>query len=306
MEKPTLVLPGGSGFLGQALARYFLHQGYAVTVLTRSKGHWRDGVRYVQWDAKTLGPWVETLEGARAVVNLAGKSVNCRYTPRNRRLIYDSRVDSTRVLGEAISLTGTPPPVWLNASTATIYRYAEDRDMTEDQGELGTGMSVNVARDWEATLWAAPTPRTHKIALRTSLVLSLKDGAFPRLLNLTRFMMGGPQGHGRQFVSWIHWLDFVRAVQFLIDLPEAGGAYNLTAPVPVPNAEFMDILCEVLDVPLAYPVPDWALELGARLIGTETELVLKSRRVVPQRLLDDGFTFTYPTPESAIEELVNA
>src|SRR5215469_2411615 len=237
MNRPLrIVLPGGSGQVGRALTQYFQERGHHVTVLTRLP--YAETWQTVRWDGETSGPWTEYLEGADVCINLAGRSVNCRYTPENRAAIYDSRIRSTRLLGEVIGALADPPRVWLNASTATIYRHALDRDMDEASGEFGGdewltprrrvpkswNFSIRVAADWEATFFAAPTPRTRKVALRSAITFSPVPGnVFAVLLNLVRFGLGGTQGNGRQFVSWIHELDFACAVEFLIARDDISG-----------------------------------------------------------------------------------
>lgn len=302
----TYIIPGGTGFMGQSLTQYFISQGHEVVILTRFPQINRPQVRYVRWDGKEIGEWAAEFEGAAAVINLAGKSVNCRYTEENRRKIYDSRIDSTSVIGEAIAACTSPPKVWMNASTATIYRHAEDRPMTESSGEYGAGMSVNVARDWEDTFFSAGTPGVRKVALRTAIVIASEDGAFTRLLNLAKTGLGGPQGDGHQMMSWIHIVDVIRAIRFLLDREDLSGAFNLAAPEPVPNKVFMETIRQAVGMPIALPMPEWLLEIGAVVIGTETELILKSRWVLPERLEDEGFEFEFPTVKEAVEELVGA
>ncbi|HET6206171.1 MAG TPA: TIGR01777 family oxidoreductase [Terracidiphilus sp.] len=312
-----IVLPGGSGQVGRMLAAYFQQRGHHVTVLTRLPyaAMWQT----VHWDGENPGPWTEYLEGADVCINLAGRSVNCRYTKANRAAIYSSRVRSTRILGEVIaSLTG-PPRVWLNASTATIYRHALDRSMDEATGELGGrewitphrrapdtwNFSVGVARDWEAAFFAAETPATRKVALRSAITLSPVTGnAFAILLNLVRFSLGGTQGNGRQFVSWIHELDFARAVEFLIARDDLDGPVNIASPHPLPNREFMAVLRDAWGMPNGFPAPAPLVELAAIFLRTESELALKSRRVVPGRLLDAGFQFEFPGWPEASQDLV--
>lgn len=298
------IIPGGTGFMGQALTQYFISQGHEVVILTRFPQINRPQVKYVRWDAKNLGDWAAEFEGAEAVINLAGKSVNCRYTEENKRKIYDSRIDSTDVIGAAIATCTAPPKVWMNASTATIYRHAEDRPMTESTGEYGAGMSVNVARDWEKTFFSAKTAGVRKIALRTAIVIASEDGAFTRLLNLAKTGLGGPQGDGNQMMSWIHIVDVVRAVTFLLEKEELSGAFNLSSPDPVPNKVFMETIRHAVGMPIALPMPEWLLEIGAIMIGTEPELILKSRWVLPERLEDEGFEFLFPTVREAVRELV--
>lgn len=298
------IIPGGTGFMGQALTHYFTGQGHKVVVLTRFPQVNRPQVTYLRWDGKQLGDWAMEFEGAEAVINLAGKSVNCRYTEENKRKIYDSRIDSTKVIGEAIAACATPPKAWMNASTATIYRHAEDRPMTESKGEYGAGMSVDVARDWEQTFFITDTPDVRKIALRTAIVIAAEDGAFTRLLTLAKTGLGGPQGNGHQMMSWIHIVDVIRAIKFLLDRKDLSGAFNLAAPDPVPNKIFMETIRKAVRMPFALPMPEWLLEIGAIMIGTEPELILKSRWVLPERLEAEGFEFLFPTVKEAVEELV--
>jgi len=273
----------------------------------------------VHWDGKQAGPWVETLEGADVCIHLSGHSVNCRYTEKNRRKLHDSRIGPTRLLNRVIAALTDPPRVWLNASTATIYRHALSRDMDEATGEPGGNemltarrrvprkwnWTIGLIEDWEAAFFAHPTPRTRKIALRTSLVFSPAPGStFQVLSRLVRMGLGGTQGNGRQYVSWIHETDFARAVEFLIEHEEMDGPVNLAAPHPLPNREFMAALREAWNVPNGLPAPAPLLALGAFFLRTEPELVLKSRRVVPGKLLDAGFAFQFPEWPAAAEDLV--
>jgi uncharacterized protein (TIGR01777 family) len=312
-----IVLPGGSGQLGHLLARHFQERGHHVTVLTR--GPYAAPWQTVYWDGEHPGPWTETLEGADVCINLAGRSVNCRYDKANRRKIYDSRIRATRLLDHVISGLAAPPWVWFNASTATIYRHALDREMDETTGELGGNeliskrrrapdtwnFSAGVARDWEAAFFQTPSPFTRKVALRSAIVFSpALSNAFGIFSNLVRFSLGGAQGNGRQFVSWIHQDDFARAVEFLIFRDDLEGPVNLAAPNPLPNREFMAALREAWGIPNGFPIPSLAIKLGALLLRTESELVLKSRRVVPARLLRAGFQFEFPDWPEAAEDLV--
>ena len=309
-EEKRIVLAGGSGLLGRLLTRYFIEQGHRVVVLTRAP-RLQGPVRQVGWDGDTLGAWTRELEGAEAVINLAGQSVDCRYNRRNRRLILESRLEPTRILGEAIARCARPPGAWLNASTATIYRHSFDRLMDEATGviaatpEAKDAFSLDVARAWEETLEAAPTPGTRKVALRTAMVLTQgKNSVLPVLRRLARLGLGGAMAGGRQFVSWIHEADFCRAVGWILDHHELGGPVNLAAPGPVTNRELMRLLRRLLGVPVGLPAPGWLLEIGAFLLGTETELVVKSRRVVPGRLLASGFRFRFPAIEEALRDLL--
>ena len=307
-----IVIPGGSGQVGRVLARHFQERGHHVTVLTRGPhtANWQT----VHWDGRHAGLWTQYLEGADVCINLTGRSVNCRYTAKNREEIYDSRIESTRLLGEVIAGLADPPRVWLNASTATIYRHALDREMNERTGQLGGNepgapdawrFSIRVAKDWEAAFFDVSTPQTRKVAMRSAITLSPAPGnAFAILLNLVRLGLGGTQGNGRQFVSWIHEMDFARAVEFLIDNEDLEGAVNIASPNPLPNREFMAELRDAWGMPNGLPAPAPLLEIAAFFLRTETELVLKSRRVVPGRLLDAGFEFEYPTWPEAAENLV--
>jgi uncharacterized protein len=314
-----IVIPGGSGQVGSLLAAYLQERGHHITVLTR--GPFSAPWQTVHWDGEHAGQWTEHLEGADVCINLAGRSVNCRYTPANREAIYHSRVDSTQLLGRVIADLATPPKVWLNASTATIYRHAVDRPMDEYTGEFGGrepisahrrapdtwNFSIQVAMDWEAAFFAAYTPATRKVAMRSAVVMSpTPGGAFALLLNLVRLSIGGTQGNGRQFVSWIHALDFARAVEFLIAREDIDGPVNIASPNPLPNREFMAGLREAYGMPNGIPAPAPILELAALFLRTETELVLKSRRVIPVRLLQAGFDFQFPTWPEAAEDLVRS
>jgi uncharacterized protein (TIGR01777 family) len=303
MQAPKLVIAGGNGFLGRHLRRHFEQLGYAVVIISRGAGA---GPGSVRWDARTLGPWAAELEGADILLNMAGRSVDCRYTAANRREILASRVDSTRVLGEAVAACQRPPRVWLNSSTATIYAHTAGRRPanTEAAGVLGEGFSVGVAQAWEAAFAAAPTPATRKVALRTSIVLGPDGGAFPVMARLAKLGLCSPQGDGQQWISWLHVADFCRAVEFLATQTQASGAFNVCAPQPLPNREFNQLLRQHLGPWLRLPQPKWLLEVGAFMLRTETELILKSRKVYPQRLLDLGFQFTFPTCEQALDELL--
>ncbi|MGB5811470.1 MAG: DUF1731 domain-containing protein [Polyangiales bacterium] len=307
-----LVIPGGSGQVGQVLARAFVEDGHDVVILGRVERPMTG--RFVCWDGRSLTDWAREIEGADAVINLAGRSVNCRYTEKNLRDMLDSRVDSTRVVGEAIAAASRPPPVWLQMSTATIYAHRFDAPNDEATGIMGGHepdaprywrRSIEIAEAWEHTQIAANTPRTRRVALRTAMVMSPdRGGVFDTLLRLVRFGLGGPVAGGRQFVSWIHDQDFVRAVGFLLDHPDITGPVNLAAPNPLVYREFMQALRSAWGIRLGLPATKWMLELGAFFLRTDTELVLKSRRVVPGVLLNEGFAFDAPKWSDAAEDLV--
>lgn len=307
MNASKIIIAGGSGFLGRTLSRYLTVQGHDVLVLSRQKP---SGPQERRWDGRTLGEWAGELDGASAVINLAGRSVNCRYHARNRRLIMNSRVESTRVLGRAIGRCARPPRVWLNSSTATIYKHSLARPMDE-AGEIGAtpeakdAFSIEVARAWEREFAAAPVPHTRKVALRTAMVLGKEPGGvFQVLSRLARLGLGGQMGDGRQFVSWIHELDFCRAIAWLLGHDDLHGTVNLAAPGPLPNRELMAILRQACGVPFGLPAPKLMLEAGAFVLRTETELIIKSRRVVPGRLLAAGFEFQFPEVRRAVLDLL--
>ena len=300
-----VVIPGGTGQIGTLLARHFHGDGHEVVVLSRADGG---------WDGRTLGPWATLLDGADVLINLAGRSVNCRYDAGNRAQIMDSRVQSTRVLGEAVAAAARPPRVWLQASTATIYADRYDAPNDEATGILGGQepgvpdtwrFSIDVARAWEREALAAAVPATRLVLLRSAMVMTPdRHGVFDVLLGLVRRGLGGRAGHGRQYVSWIHGEDFVAAIRWLIERDALDGPVNVSAPNPLPNADFMRALREAWGARFGLPAPRPVLEAGAILMRTETELVLKSRRVVPGRLLEDGFAFRFPDWPAAARDLV--
>jgi uncharacterized protein (TIGR01777 family) len=308
-----IVIPGGSGQVGQILARHFHSNGHSVTVLSRTANPapWR----VVAWDGLTLGPWVDELEQSNVCINLAGRSVNCRYDQTNRQAIFDSRVHSTKILGKVIASLNSPPAVWLNASTATIYRHSLERPMDEVTGELGGNepgapdtwnFSIQVAKAWEEAFFSTPTPRTRKIALRSAMTFSPDPcGVFDVFLGLIRHGLGGTIGPGNQFVSWIHDADFIRAIEFLIVTQDFTGVVNLASPHPVPNRDFLRDLREAWGTHIGLPTASWMIEIGTFFLQTESELVLKSRQVVPGRLLDAGFKFVFPYWPEAARELVS-
>jgi uncharacterized protein (TIGR01777 family) len=307
-----IVIPGGSGQVGQILARHFHAQGHAVTVLSRTPAAapWQ----VVLWDAQSRGDWVDVLDGSDVCINLTGRSVNCRYNAANRREILESRVESTRLLNKVIASLPNPPGVWLNSSTATIYRHALDRPMDEATGEYGGNepgapdtwnFSIAVAKGWEEAFFETPTPRTRKVALRSAMTFSPdRGGVFDVFLSLVRHGLGGTQGSGKQFVSWIHDADFIRAIEFLIGRDDLSGAVNLASPNPLPNRDFMRTMREVWGTSFGLPAVKWMIEVGTFFMRTESELVLKSRQVVPGRLLAAGFEFEFPEWHGACRDLV--
>ena len=307
-----IVIPGGSGQVGQMLARHFHTNGHAVTVLSRKpqRAPWR----VVRWDGLNRGDWISELEQSDVCINLTGRSVNCRYDEANRRSIHDSRIRSTLLLNEVIASLHCAPRIWLNASTATIYRHSLDRAMDETTGELGGNepdapdtwnFSIDVAKSWERAFFSTPTPRTRKVAMRSAMTFSPDPGGvFDVFSSLVRAGLGGTQGPGNQYVSWIHEADFVRGVDLLISNESLAGVVNLASPNPLPNRDFMRGLREACGVRVGLAPASWMIEIGALFMRTESELVLKSRRVAPGRLLAAGFNFHFPEWPAAARDLV--
>jgi uncharacterized protein (TIGR01777 family) len=306
-----IVIPGGTGNVGRLLARHFHDNGNQVTVLSRhpTEAPWR----MVSWNGRALGEWVKEFDGADVVVNLAGRSVDCRYSEVNRREIIESRVESTRAIGRAIAQANRPPALWINASTATIYRHALDRTMDEATGEIGGGevdaqptwkFSIDVATAWERAFSEASTPGTRKLATRSAIVMIPGASWLGKLTGLMRWGLGGTEGPGTQYMSWIHQTDYIRAIEFLISHTEFEGPVNVCSPNPLPNREFLRVLRNECGALFAPPLAEWMLRVGSVLLRTEAELVLKSRRVVPGRLLDAGFKFRFPSWPEAARDLV--
>jgi uncharacterized protein (TIGR01777 family) len=305
-----IILAGGTGFLGSVLARCFAAQQCDVLILTRHPKPRTDGVREVAWDGETVGDWAAELEGAEAVVNLSGKSVDCRYTANNRKLLIESRTQPTRAIGQAIAKCKVPPRAWLNASSATLYKHTFDLPMDENgpQGatpEAKDEFSIEIINQWERALDESVTPRTRKVALRTTMVLGMaRNSVVPVLQRLTRLGLGGRMGSGRQYVSWMHQEDFCRAVEWIIAHEDLSGPINMAAPNPLPNAEMMRTFRELCGMPIGLPATEWMLEIGAFFIRTETELIIKSRRVLPGRLLASGFEFRFPQFREAVADVM--
>ena len=293
-ELRTAVIAGASGYIGQHLVRALIARG--VDVRTIGRGTSSDA----SWDEPA--GLVDVLEGADLLVNLAGRSVSCRYTKRNADAIMSSRTETTAALGRALSVATQPPELWINSSTGTIYRESRDRPMDEATGDLGTGFSVGVARAWEHELFSAPTS-IRKVALRMSIVLGAGGGALNPFINLARMGFGGPMGDGDQRFSWVHVDDVVAAITYVFEHPEISGPVNVAAPEVVTNAEMMHQVRTALGRSWGIPLPAWALEAGARIIRTETELVLKSRWVDSRVLRESGFEFAYPSLAVALDQI---
>ncbi|WP_228420119.1 TIGR01777 family oxidoreductase [Chryseobacterium camelliae] len=295
-----IIIAGGTGFLGDRLKKFFTSRGHRVFILTRQPGQEHE----IYWDARTLGDWKDYLEGADVLINLTGKSVDCRYTEKNRQEIYTSRIDSTRVLQQAVDQCAHPPKIWLNASSATIYDHSEQHLNTEANGIIGDDFSMNICKSWEAEFFRAENSEIRKVALRTSIVMGNSGGAFPKLKAVTKLFLGGRQGSGRQKVSWIHIGDFCRALEWIIDHAEISGVINVTAPQPLTNAEMMNKLRKRMKMPFGLNAAVWQLKIASFFLRTETELLLKSRNVYPEKLLHSGFSFAYPDMEAALKDLI--
>ena len=297
----TIVIAGGTGFIGQALEKHLSNNDYQVKILSRNPK--RDNEIY--WNAKDLNTWTSELENVEALINLTGKTINCKFTDVNKQLIKKSRVSSTLVLGKAINLCKNPPKIWMNSSTTSIYKESYDALMSEENNEIGEDFENEVATVWENTFNTIESPKTRKIILRTSIVLGKHGGAFPTLKRLSKLGLGGKQGNGKQKVSWIHKHDFVKAVEFLLSKENLSGAFNLCVPKSTNNNTMMKSLRKVLKVPFGLNSPKPILKLGALFLGTESELVLKSRNVIPKRLLDNGFQFQFQYIEDTLLNLID-
>jgi uncharacterized protein (TIGR01777 family) len=316
MKDKKIIIAGGTGFIGQALAARWgkdnrivilgrqdtraHNNAYGRQVLTAAQGY---HVTYWRWDGQHVeAHWAKEIDGCDLVINLAGRSVNCRYTRRNRQEILDSRVNATKAIGQAIREATMPPKLWINAASATIYRHARDRPQDEYTGEEGSGFSVQVCQSWERAFFEQRTPFTRKVALRTAITLG-EGGVLVPYRRLINWGLGGRQGSGKQMYSWVHIEDIGRAIEWFLDHPELEGVYNIAAPGPVTNACFMATLRKLMGRRFGLPAPTWLLNAGAALIGTETELVLKSRWVLPTKLENTGFRFRYPLIEEALLSL---
>lgn len=298
-----LIIAAGTGFLGQVLVNHFQNKFEEIVILTRGKSQIINGTKYVNWNARTFSGWENELENATVLINLAGKSVDCRYTKENKKEILLSRIESTKILNKAVLNCKNPPKHWLNSSTATIYRFSLDKQMDEVDGEIGNDFSINVALSWEKAFFKTETPNTLKTALRTSIVLGKNGGAFIPLKNLAKTGFGGKQGSGNQFVSWIHEDDFANAAAFIIE-KEISGIINVVSPEPVQNTVFMQKLRKSVGFPFGIPLNKFFLEIGAFFIRTEPELIMKSRNVVPKRLLENGFQFKFGDIDTAFRNLL--
>jgi uncharacterized protein (TIGR01777 family) len=300
--KPRIVLPGGSGFIGQSLSRFLLSKNYEVIALTRAESNHRGAVRYVHWDGKTVADWLEFVNGALAVVNLTGRSINCRHTLDHRREIIDSRVHSVRVLGQAIARSAQPPKVFLQIAGVGIYGDKGERVCDENTAP-GNDFVTKVCQKWEAAFESVEAPATRKVLLRLGVVLGPNGGFLGLLGRLTRWFLGGQVGNGRQYLSWIHIADLSRMVLASIENRELTGVFNASSPNPVTNAEFMRELRRALHRPWSPPVPEFAARIGSWLMGTEAGLALVSQRCVPKRFLEKHFEFEFPELREALANI---
>ncbi|HRI21538.1 MAG TPA: TIGR01777 family oxidoreductase [Panacibacter sp.] len=317
MKNIKIVIAGGTGFIGNAITKYFGNDN-EIVILTRSLKNRENNsygktsmdnalqkkVRLVQWNAKDTGGWCKEIDGSDLVINLAGKSVNCRYNEKNKQEIFNSRTNAAKAIGKAISSATVPPKLWINAASATIYRNATDRPQDEYTGEFHNDFSVQVCKLWEKTFFEQRTPFTRKVALRMAITLG-DGGVMVPYLNLCKFALGGKQGSGKQMYSWVHVEDVCRTIDFMWQHKELEGAFNVSSPNPVNNETFMRILRKVTGHKIGLPAFEWMLNIGTGIIGTETELLLKSRWVLPAKLLESGFSFKFPNLQTAFEEIIN-
>jgi uncharacterized protein (TIGR01777 family) len=300
--KPRVLLAGGSGFIGQSLSRFLISRKYEVVVLTRARSDDQGVIRNAHWDGQALDDWIEFVNGATAVVNLTGRSINCRHTPEYRREIIDSRVDSVRVLGEAIGRCAQPPQVFVQVAGVGIYGDKGER-ICDETTAPGNDFVTEVCQKWEAAFTSVQAPVTRKVLLRLGVVLGPNGGFLGLLSKLTRWFLGGHVGTGRQYISWIHIADLSRMVLAGIEREEIGGVFNATSPNPVPNAEFMRELRRALHRPWSPPVPEFVARVGSWLMGTEASLALVSQRTVPKRFLEKNFEFEFPNLRDALANI---
>lgn len=305
MKYKKIILTGGNGYLGGVLAGYYRHIAEEVIILSRKPKAAEGNIKTLLWNGIHQGEWVKEMEGADMLINLCGKNVNCRYTKKNREEIICSRVVPTKLLNEVVGELKNPPALWINITSATIYRHAEDFAQDEATGQIGYGFSIDVCRQWEGTFFSECKAPIRKVALRMGIVLGRTDSVFPRLLNLVKFGLGGKQGNGQQYVSWMHEQDVARCTEWILNHPEMNGVINCTAPEAIKNTDLMCAIRKSNGMPFGLPAPAWLLNIGAWLIGTETELILKSRWVAPKRLLDSGYQFLFSKADYAIDDILS-
>ena len=317
MKNKKIIIAGGTGFMGQEMIKYFGKEN-RIIILTRKIENTSNNrnrynslanddlqnVQFIKWDGKTTGEWVKELENADLIINLAGRTVNCRYNEKNKKEIFDSRTNSVKAIGEAIRQCSSPPKLWINASSATIYRHAADKPQDEYSKEFHDGFSVQVCKLWEKTFFEQITLQTRKVALRMAITLG-PGGVLIPYFNLLKFGLGGKQGSGKQMYSWVHIEDTCRMIEWITDNNTIEGVYNCSSPTPVTNKGFMQTLRKVTGVKFGLPAFDWMLRIGAMIIGTSTELILKSRWVLPTKILETGFRFKYPLLKDALTDIIS-
>jgi uncharacterized protein (TIGR01777 family) len=302
MNQERIIIAGGSGFIGSALAAEFAARGREVFILTRHPHERGNGVREILWDGQHPGEWMKFLDGAEAVINLAGKTINCRHTPQNLREIIVSRVNSVNAVGAAVAQLQTPPHVWVQAGAIGFYGDTKDT-VCDESAPNGIGTLAKLCRDWEGAFEAVPTPKTRRVLLRIGFVLGRESGAFPVLSRLTNYFLGGAVGNGRQYISWIHLADLVKMFVAAVEDKRLSGIYNAVAPEPVTNAAFMRALRQACHRPWSPPAPKLAVKFGALLMKTDPSLALVSQRCVPKRFLNTGFRYHYAELAGALRDL---
>jgi uncharacterized protein len=316
MKNKKIILAGGTGFIGQELCNYFGSDN-EIVVLTRNvkehssntfgennvKNEVAKNIRYVKWDGSTINEWVKEIDGANVVINLAGKSVNCHYTEKNKQEIFDSRINATKVIAQAIQQAVKPPELWINSASATIYPHATTTARDESFTDFANDFSVQVCKLWEKTFYEQRTPFTRKVALRMAITLGAGGVMIP-YFNLLKFGLGGRQGNGKQMYSWVHVEDTYRMIEWIYEHSEIEGTYNCSSPGAVNNETFMATLRKVTATKVALPAYEWMLTIGAALIGTEKELILKSRWVLPTKITQAGFRFKYAILDEALKDII--
>lgn len=319
MKNKKLIIAGGTGFIGQAIAEFFGKENQVI-VLSRhgvnshtnnNHGHLlfpEQGYRitYRRWDGTHVEKhWASELEAADILINLSGKSVNCRYTKQNKQAIFDSRTFPTRTLGEAIRNCIEPPKLWINASSATIYRHATDKPQDEYTGDIENDFSVQVCKQWEKAFYDQRTPFTRKIALRMAITLGKDGGVMAPYFTLAKFLMAGKQGNGKQLYSWVHAEDVCRMIEWMYEKKDTEGTFNCVSPNAITNNVFMQTLRKATGHKIGLPIYGWMLKFGKLFTGTEPELLLKSRWVIPAKLQEKGFIFKYNYLEDALNDIVS-
>jgi len=297
MVAKKVVIAGGTGFVGSFLLDKFKKDGYEVVLISRQKGH-------VNWNQPQQ--ILAALEDAELLINLAGKSINCRFTPANKEGILSSRIETTQLLGETILKCQTPPELWINASAIGLYRHSTDKAMSEAEYQTDNSFISEVVQKWENAFFSVKPSKTRQVALRISVVLGKNGGAFSTLSSLVRFGLGGKQASGKQMFSWIHIHDFYRIIEHLQTNRNLDGVFNCATANPVTNSQLMKAFRKTMQMPLGLPAPEFGIKLGAFFIGTEPELILKSQWVMPQRLIESGFNFDFPQIETALSNLLIA